>query len=108
MPILKDSDDDEYEIALVKGKRGRKWAHVPVKDSETASSPSRSVSPSKKRPLSPQKVQPNDNEQSLPGPKPKRSRRSGKVTFQMFAVNRAETMSSEPKRLPQRVSWAKS
>jgi hypothetical protein len=81
MPKIRDSGQkpDMFEIVTTQTRRGKRVAHVPVKDSTPLSSPSRSVSPTKKRAWSPGVHQPDNDNDVVADPISKRSRTAGKV-----------------------------
>ena len=82
MPRIRDSGSkpDVFEVTTTQTRRGKKITHVPVKDSQPSPAPSRNASPSKKRALSPEGLEFNDDYDDGPTNQvPKRSRTSGKV-----------------------------
>lgn len=86
MPKIRDSGQkpDLFEVTTVQTRRGKRIAHVPVKDSEPLPSPSRSVSPSKKRARSPGILESDDYNNSAVDQIPKRSRTIGKVSVSII------------------------
>ena len=89
MPKIRDSGQkpDFFEVATVQTRRGKWIAHVPVKDSQPLPSPSRSVSPSKKRAWSPGVLQSDDYNHSATDQMPKRSRTIGKVSLNILVYS---------------------
>jgi hypothetical protein len=89
MPNIRDSGQkpDMFEISTTQTQRGKRVTHVPVKDLTPLSSPSRSVSLTKKRAWSPAGVhQPDNYYDVVADPISKCSRTAGKVrtTFDMI------------------------
>jgi hypothetical protein len=80
MPKIRDSKPkpDLFEVTTTQTRRGKRVAHIPVKDLQPSPAPSRSTSPSKKRAWSPG-VPELDNDNSETDKIPKRSRTVGKV-----------------------------
>jgi hypothetical protein len=88
MPKIRDSGlkPDLFEVVTTQTRRGKRIKHVPVKDMQPSPAPSRSASPSKKRALSPEILEFN-NEVDYPEEQvPKRSRTAGKVRIQIPGI----------------------
>ncbi len=88
MPKIRDPKPKAniFEVTTIHTQRGTRITQVPVKDSPPSPSPSRSISPSKKRLWSPGVVQNDDYETSLADQLPKRSRSTGKVCMNVNVI----------------------
>ena len=86
MPKIRDSGQkpDLFEVTTVQTRRGQRIIHAPVKDSQPLPSPSRSVSPSKKRARSPGVLESDNYNHSATDQIPKRSRTIGKVRLNIL------------------------
>ena len=82
MPKIRDSGlkPNLFEVATTQTRRGKRITHVPVKDTQPSPAPSRSVSPLKKRALSPETLEFVNDDDDPREQVPKRSRTAGKVS----------------------------
>ena len=83
MPKIRDSGSkpDIFEVSTVQTRRGKKLAHVLVKELVSLPVPSPTSSPSKKWTWSPEVVENGGDDSSTVDQIPKRSRTSGKVSI---------------------------
>ena len=93
MGKLRDSKPkpDIFEVTTIQTRRGRRITQIPIKDTEPTSSPTRSASPSKKRPLSPGVREHDDYNNSTTDQIPKRSRTVGKVRRKFVSIGNNRT-----------------
>jgi hypothetical protein len=82
MPKIRDSGlkPDLFEVATTQTRRGKRITHVLVKDTQPSPASSCSVSPSKKRALSPETLEFINDDDDPREQVPKRSRTAGKVS----------------------------
>ena len=86
MPKIRDSAQkpDILEVTTIQTRRGKRVAHVPVKDSQPLPSPSHSASPSKKRAWSPGVLPAYEDDNLATHQIPKRSKTIGKVRMNIL------------------------
>ena len=89
MPKIRDSRSkpDIFEVSTVETRRGKKLAHVPVKELVSLPVPSPTSSPSKKRTWSPEVVEHGGDDGSTTDQIPKRSRTSRKVSISVHVCS---------------------